>query len=87
MRQPAPGGLAVEVRPLRLAESDDLLLAGQQVIQLSRLAGEELLVIRVQYQQRRGDPVGPSSPGSDPSLPLVTTSVGLGAPVASGRSR
>jgi hypothetical protein len=47
VRQLASGGLAVEVRALRLAEPDDLLLPRQQVIQLTRLAGEELLVVRV----------------------------------------
>jgi hypothetical protein len=41
VRQPPPGGLAVEVRALRPAEPDDLLLARQQVVKLPRLAGEE----------------------------------------------
>jgi hypothetical protein len=53
--QLAPGGLAVEVGSLRPGEPDDVLLPRQQVIQLPGLAGEELLVVGVQDQQRRGD--------------------------------
>src|ERR1700691_6774484 len=54
VRQLAPGGLTVEVRALRLAERQDLLLARQQIVKLPRLAREELFAVRVRDQDRSG---------------------------------
>jgi hypothetical protein len=65
--------LDVEVGALFAGEPDDLLLAGESVVELLRLPGEELLAVRVSDQQRRrGDgrkPPRRRPPAAGPTRP------------------